>query len=130
MNSVTQDNDSDDKLFVGVLKKDIKTDNRQDECFVSLDIQGTKIRFKVDTGSQANMMPTSKLEQLKPRPHIEKTHTRLLSYTGEDLPVCGQCTLQCQNRNLEFDIVETQQEPVFKFPSLTGSGYSQDSSEC
>ena len=63
-------------------------------------------------------MPTSKLKQLKPRSHIEKIHTRLVSYTGEDLPVSGQCTLQCQNRNLEFYIVETQQEPVLSFQTL------------
>ena len=103
---VTQDNEPDDKLFVGVLTKDVKTDIyiRQDECFVTLDIQGTKVRFKVDTGSQANIIPISKLEQLRPRPHIEKIHTRLMSYTGEDFPVRGQYTLQCQNKNLEFYI--------------------------
>ena len=67
-------------------------------------------------------MPISKLEQLNPRPHIEKTHTRLMSYTGEDLPVRGQCTLQCQNRNLEFYIVETQQDPVLSFQASQDLG--------
>ena len=59
MNVVSQDDETDDKLFVGVLTKDVKTDIRQDECFATLDIQGTKVRFKVDTGSQANIMPIS-----------------------------------------------------------------------
>ena len=66
-------------------------------------------------------MPISKLEQLNPRPHIEKTHTRLMSYAGEDLPVRGHCTLQCQNRNL-FYIVETQQDPVLSFQASQDLG--------
>ena len=45
-----------------------------------------------------------------------------MSYTGEDLPVCGQCTLQCQNRNLEFYIVETQQDPVLSFQASQDLG--------
>ena len=63
-------------------------------------------------------MPVEKLKQLKTKPNIEKTSTRLISYTGEDLPVCGQCILTCQNQNLEFFIVETQQDPVLSFPDL------------
>lgn len=44
MNSVTQDDKyTDDKLFVGALTKDVKTEIKQDECFVTLAIQGTKV---------------------------------------------------------------------------------------
>lgn len=123
MNAVTQgDQDPDNTLFVGALTKSLKTEIERDKCFATLEVQGATIKFKVDTGSQANIIPANKLEQLKPRPHVEKTSTRLMSYTGEDLPVCGQCTLQCRNRNLEFFIVDTQQEPVLSFQTSQDLG--------
>ena len=62
------------------------------------------------------------VKELKPRPQVEKISTRLISYTGEDLPVCGQCTSQCQNRNLEIFIVDTYQEPVLSFQASQDLG--------
>ena len=114
VNAIAQDTNSDDELFIGALTKHATTEIKSNECFVTLEIQGATIRFKVDTGSQANIMPTSKFELLKPRPSIEKTSTRLISYTGEDLPVCGQFTLQYQSKSLEFFVVETQQDSVLE----------------
>ena len=68
MNTVTQDEeDPDDTLFVGALTKDVTTEIKRDECFATLEVQGAIIKFNVDTGSQANIMPANKLEQLKPR---------------------------------------------------------------
>ena len=43
VNLVTQDNDTDGKLFVGTFTKDFKTEIKENECFVTLDIQGTKV---------------------------------------------------------------------------------------
>ena len=40
---IQDDNNIDDKLFIGALTKDAKTEIKQDECFVTLDIQGTKV---------------------------------------------------------------------------------------
>ena len=117
-------------MFVGALTTNVKTKIKPNECFVTLEVQGTKIRFKVDTGSQANIMPASKLEQLKLRPQVQKTSTRRISYTGEDLPICGQCTLQCQNRNLDFFRCGYSTRTCPKFPNLSRFGYCQDYPQC
>ena len=109
-------------FFVGALTKNVKAEIKPNKCFATLEIHGEKVRFKVDTGSQANIMPVEKLKQLKTKPNTEKTSTRLISYTGEDLPVCGQCILTCQNQNLEFFIVETQQDPVLSFQASQDLG--------
>ena len=115
MNAITQDTSSDNELLVGALTKHGTTEIKSNECFVTLELQGVKVKFKVDTGSQANIIPTSKFELLKSRPSIEKTSTRIISYTGEDLPVCCQCTLQHQSKCLESFIVETQKNQVLSF---------------
>ena len=122
---------TDDKLFVGTLTKDVKTEIKQDECFVTLDIQGTKVRFTVDTGSQANIMSTSKVKQLKSRPYIEKIHTRLISYTSTDLLVRGHAVhFAMTKQQLRISHSGDTTRTYFKFPSLIGSGYSKNCSKC
>jgi len=112
VNIVTQNDE--DELYVGAPTK-VQTKANSNESFVPLEVQGTIVRFNVDTGPQANIMPVDKCSLLTPKPYIKKTITRLINYTGEDLPVCGHCILQCQDKELEFFIVDTQQEPVLGF---------------
>ena len=57
-----------------LLTKDVKTKIKNDECFATLEVQVAIIKFKVDTGSQANTMPVNKLEQLKPRPYVDQVY--------------------------------------------------------
>ncbi|CAB3981708.1 PREDICTED: uncharacterized protein K02A2.6-like [Paramuricea clavata] len=58
-----------DILFVGTVDKKpeqlTKTELTKDECFITLEVNETPIKFKVDTGSQANIIPMSKYRELK-----------------------------------------------------------------
>ena len=61
-------NTDPDDLIIGTVNKnrgETKTEIKKDECFVTLDIQDMPVRFKVDTGSQANIIPVSIYRKLK-----------------------------------------------------------------
>ena len=108
-----------DNLFVGTVNKNhgqTKTEIKKDEYFVMLDIQDTPMRFKVDTGSQANIIPVSMYRKLKePKAPLQTSKTSLTSYTGDKLHIIGKCTLKCMNKHLNFLVSETNQSPILGF---------------
>lgn len=95
-----------DILFVGT----------KDESFITLEVHKTPIKFKVDTGSQANIIPMSIYRELKgPKIPIQASKTSLTSYTGDELDVVGKCTLKCMNKHLNFFVSKTNQYPILGF---------------
>jgi hypothetical protein len=109
-----------DILFVGTVDKkpeqSTKTELTKDECFITLEVNETPIKFKVDTGSQANIIPMSMYRELKgPKEPIQASRTSLTSYTGDRLNLVGKCTLKCMNRLLNFFVSETDQYPILGF---------------
>ena len=98
----------DDVLFTDAVTKQGQTEVKSDECFSTLNMQGMPIRFKIDTGSQANIIPVSKLQSFQCQPVVKKSTTKLTSYSGEELKVKGQCTINYQGHELQFFVVDTQ----------------------
>lgn len=81
-------------------------------------VEGKDIQFKVDTGAQANVIPTSEFNQLPDtgkRIQLIKSAINLTSYTGDKLIVKGQCTLRCNGKLFRFFVVDTDQAPVISF---------------
>ena len=108
-----------DNLFVGTVNKNrgqTKTEIKKDECFVTLDIQDMPVRFKVDTGSQANIIPVSIYRKLKePKAPLQTSKTSLTSYTGDKLHIIGKYTMKCMNKHLNVFVSETNQSPILGF---------------
>ena len=101
-----------DLMFVGAINHSNKTEMGADECYTTLDIEGHSVKFKVDTGSQVNILPSSVYRQLNVRHKLAKPTTRLTSYSGEDLKVQGHTSLRSRDRLIDFYIVETTQNPI------------------
>ena len=92
-----------------------KTETTDSECFVNLELQGTPVKLKVDTGSQANILPQKVFQSLKEKLKLARTSSKLTSYTGDILPILGQCKLTCEGKDLEFFVVRTNQSPILCF---------------
>ena len=54
MTDKEEENDCEPPLFVGTVITEVQIQN--DECYVTLPVQGHLMRQKVDTGSQVNIM--------------------------------------------------------------------------
>ena len=99
-------------LVIDAVKKQGSTEIVSDQCYSTLEVQGTQMKFKIDTGSQANTIPVKMFNTLPQQPVIKRCATRLTSYTGEDMCVKGQCVLSCHGQDLPFFVVDTNQDLV------------------
>ena len=99
----------DEPLFIGA----VNSMRNENSIYKMLMVEGSQIKFKVDTGSQANILPLSMFTKMNIEPsRLGQSTTKLSSYTGELLPVVGQCSLKCNNTTLNFFVVKTDQDPI------------------
>lgn len=75
-----------------------------------------KVRFKVDTGAQANTIPVNIFQTLFKDVMLTPVTRKLTDYGGHELSVDGKCKLKCRHKNsrllLDFHIVDTSAPPV------------------
>ena len=64
-----------DLMFVGTINHSNKTELVADEYYTTLDIEEHSVKFKVDTGSQVNILPSSVYRQLNVRHNLVNTTT-------------------------------------------------------
>ena len=96
--------------------QEINTDNEEKEywigCIDSIDnnkdwrvdltIKGRKVKAKVDTGAQVNVISKSLTDKLKVP--LVNSNAKLTSYSGDIIPVAGKTTLICDYKNNTFSI--------------------------
>ena len=77
----------------------------------------TNIRFKIDTGAQANILPLNLFKKKIDKPHLLEPSThKLISYTGQHLKTTGKIKLHSRYRDQEqdmiFHVVDTDSQPI------------------
>jgi hypothetical protein len=108
------DEEDSEKFFVSevnMVKAGIKS------WYSDLEIAGSKVRFKLDTGSEVNILPIGTVEQLKWRPEIKKCNTVLVAYGDHKVKVAGKVKQKCrlsngQTSNLEFVVSNVNSYPL------------------
>ncbi|XP_021369719.1 uncharacterized protein LOC110460854 [Mizuhopecten yessoensis] len=93
------------------------TEFGRDEVFVNLKLCQVSVKFKVDTGSQANMIPLKTVQKLRPTVKVEKSKVTLTSYTGDKIPVAGRCVIPYKDSQLDFYVTDSTHTPLLGFRS-------------
>lgn len=104
--------DDKSKMFVDCIsskssatnKKDInnyKINASPEDWNVNLEVNRTDIVFKIDSGSQVNILPTKDYERLAKRPNLKSTGITLSAYNNTSIPVQGKCIAQIIKNNLK-----------------------------
>ena len=79
------------------------------------------IQFKLDTGSQVNVIPERIFGQLQYSTPLKQPERHLSAYTGDKLDTRGRCKLKCkykeQDSELELYVVNTQSSPILDLRS-------------
>uniref|UniRef100_A0A8D8T2G4 Peptidase A2 domain-containing protein n=1 Tax=Cacopsylla melanoneura TaxID=428564 RepID=A0A8D8T2G4_9HEMI len=58
------------------------------------------IRMFIDTGAEANVLSLNDFKMLKlPKSSIKETMSKLTNYGGSEIPIIGQCVLDCKINN-------------------------------
>ncbi|KAL9973467.1 hypothetical protein ACROYT_G019932 [Oculina patagonica] len=74
-----------EELFIGQVQKD---DHGQ-EWKASLQVNNNMVEFKLDTGAQANVIPSDVFNSLKGTPQLKTTKAKLTGFSGSVIPVLG-----------------------------------------
>lgn len=104
-------------LFVGMIASDTPFMSSQGwfkSYKVSHDHRTKIINFKIDTGAQANVLPLKHAHEL--RAEIERSESRLLTYSNQVLPNAGKTKLRIETGNesdhLMFELVDDDVVPI------------------
>ncbi|XP_021361397.1 uncharacterized protein K02A2.6-like [Mizuhopecten yessoensis] len=106
--------DSNDEFFID----SIQTPRNANQAFYTLHVgpQKVPVRFKLETGSQANILPNSLFETLGNQGKLQPSSEKLSAYSGHTLDTLGSCQLTCQHKGksveLHFHVVKTQSTPI------------------
>jgi predicted aspartyl protease len=87
-------------------------------------LEGKAVKFKIDTGSQVNILPFSIYKKLR-NVRLTKTKTNITSYSGDDIKLTGKCQIKLQNKKLEFYFADTDQSPLLGFKASQDLGLVQ-----
>ena len=87
------------------------------EAFVIAKINNKKVKVKLDTGAEVNVMLLRICKQIETEAvQMRKIATKLCGYGGTNIPVIGKITMKCKLRDakeqLEFYIVIIDSERV------------------
>ena len=108
----SNEHDEPDNLFIVAVSKATNTKVQSDECYTTLDVENVPVKFKVDTGSQVNILPLHTFNDLNTTSEITKSTTKLTSYSDNQLCVKGTACLKCEGQQIVFYIVDTRQMPI------------------
>lgn len=116
----------DDVLFVDSLNSvDISVSSWTEKLLVHNKI----IEFKLDTGSQVNILPKNVWMRLKPKPVMNACEVRLEAYGGFNLHVLGRITLsvsyKCKPYLLSFAVADVLSQPLLGLKACVELGLLQ-----
>lgn len=92
--------------------------DKNDKAFVSVEVNGSTVEMKVDTGAKCNVLPEHTVEQLKVAEQVKTciTYTNLVACGGSKIKTVGMVKLQChlegQHYTLPFYIVKEDVLPL------------------
>lgn len=91
--NIDETSESVSNLFVN----SVENKNVRSKCIPSntwqttIKVNNSYENFKLDTGSQVNIISASKYESLKSKPALRKNNTNLTAYNGTPIPTLGKC---------------------------------------
>ena len=105
--------EEDDYVFVGVIKnQEMKVNNWQQK----INVCDVPMNFKLDTGSDANILSLNMLKLIQPMPEVSKSSITMRAYNGGYIPSIGEAkvTLSYKNNIIEstMQIIKQCRQPI------------------
>ena len=86
------------------------------DWFESIEINGTTVSCKIDTGAQANVIPKSALYTIGYKAQIKPSNISIKAYGGARVPTEGKVTLHCmfgdKQLDADFIVVDLNVQPI------------------
>lgn len=86
-----------DVVYIGELKSidELNSEELGSVWLQDITVDGNKVQFKLDTGSQVNVIPKTELLRWKEKPVVKKCKTPVLDYSDNIVLMIGECYLNC-----------------------------------
>lgn len=111
-------------LFVGSVQAN--TQRQKEEWSVELEIAHKQVKFKLDSGAQANVIPYKLLQRMGKKAILRPTKVTLYAYAGNKIPVMGEChwTVKYKKKpyTLEFVVVKPDAMPLLGLKACKDMG--------
>ncbi|XP_014673787.1 PREDICTED: uncharacterized protein LOC106814039 [Priapulus caudatus] len=107
-------------LFIGSVHVEVgQVQSTNDAWHTELKLECSKkpIKFKIDTGAEANVLPEKHYAKLHVKPCLRKTQTVLSAYGGLKLQPLGCISTKIHDTDVELYVVETDSEPILGLKS-------------
>ncbi|XP_044766752.1 uncharacterized protein K02A2.6-like [Coccinella septempunctata] len=115
INFIDDSNEQEGDFIINCINELHQNNNHNKDWSITLQIENIKIKLKIDTGACVNIINYKDFLDLKKKQNtkIVRADNKLISYTGNKIPVIGNCFLNINYRNklynLEFLVVKGDQ---------------------
>ena len=127
VNTLEETPEVNNDLFIGMVNTELKGDTT--DWNITLDINETQVKLKLDTGAQCNVLPLSTYKQLTAE-KLGKSRTKLISYSGHRILTVGKNTVIISHKEkfypTEFQVIDQEGAvPILGLPSCLEIGLVQ-----
>ena len=109
-----EEESEDESLYVYSVKSSSVPEDEQ--FYEVIMVEGTEVRFQLDSGAKANVMSRKTYENLSRKPPLTNTNTVLISFSKHRLTPCGEVVLSAKYKDnvedVKFFVVEPEVESV------------------
>lgn len=99
------------------------TEESLSDWLETVNVSGNPVTFKLDTGSDVNILPEQLVSKWKPHPAVKKTKAKVTTYLGEQLDIENECQFLCTVKNtqsnLKFLLVKGNLKPILGASACT-----------
>jgi hypothetical protein len=98
-----ENEEEEDQLYVGTIRinKIGKKQKEKDSWYEQIEVEGQKVKIKLDTGADTNLIPLKIFQKISHPQKLVKTRINLEAYGGYKLKVVGKAELECKIHNKE-----------------------------
>lgn len=116
----------EDDFFIDSIQQGSQIHDDQVFYDMSIGYENKIVKFKLDTGSQVNVLPYHIYCKLNISTPLLKSKRTLSAYNGNILPSLGICHLPCTHKSskldVEFYVVDTKSTPILGMKSCLDFG--------
>ncbi|GFS39364.1 transposon Tf2-12 polyprotein, partial [Nephila pilipes] len=121
VNAIEENCENSESIYIGELKSVNELDMKETNCvwYEKIYVNKNPVMFKLDTGSQVNVIPKSELLKWEEKPTVRKCKTAVLDYSDNRVPI-----LEIQRLNMIYKSpIETPELILKEFADVfTGTG--------
>ena len=81
------------------------TDDYDDYWYIDLETNGSDVHYKIDTGTQANVLTLNVYRCLLKKPKLHKSNAKLTAYNGTTIKVLDKCIVSIPFKGKRFPVL-------------------------